>query len=316
MSNDSIEDSSKRQEVENMLTVNSNLPSLSCVSIKEKLNENIKSKSVSFEGKIEGFDSTAVILLEKTPFTDEDLKNILTSQTKLNQIFYNDIYGTYECKIPAESNAMKMTVIHPATAKHIEKFRREELAFIEETPEDYENITKPYILSRQFSIQWVYNILEHKAEADRIIVEDTDPDIGFVLVPDLKWNGENIEDMYACCVCQNRSILSIRELTKDHLPLLKNIQKKCLAAIKEKYGVMSNRIRAYFHYQPSYFHLHVHFTHIKFEAPGSGMEKGHLLSVVINNLENYPDYYEKATLSYLLRQNDELFLKFKENCGC
>ena len=30
--------------------------------------------------------------------------------------------------------------------------------------------------------QWIYNILEHKKEADRIIYENLDPDNGFILV--------------------------------------------------------------------------------------------------------------------------------------
>lgn len=38
----------------------------------------------------------------------------------------------------------------------------------------------------------MYNILEKKAEADRIVHENPDPCDGFVLVPDFKWNQSQV----------------------------------------------------------------------------------------------------------------------------
>jgi len=40
--------------------------------------------------------------------------------------------------------------------------------------------------------QWVFNILEKKAETDRIVYEDPDPHVGFVLLPDFKWNQKQV----------------------------------------------------------------------------------------------------------------------------
>ena len=36
----------------------------------------------------------------------------------------------------------------------------------------------------------MYNGLEHKEEAERIIYEDPDPVTGFILAPDFKWSGD------------------------------------------------------------------------------------------------------------------------------
>ena len=44
-------------------------------------------------------------------------------------------------------------MVYPATQKHIEKYSAQEMFIIEETPEDYQNITLPYLESEQFSIQ-------------------------------------------------------------------------------------------------------------------------------------------------------------------
>lgn len=60
---------------------------------------------------------------------------------------------------------------------------------------------------------------------ERIVYEDVDPNNGFIMVPDLKWNG-SIETLYLLAIVKKRNIKSIRDLAEEHLPLLKNIQKK------------------------------------------------------------------------------------------
>lgn len=49
--------------------------------------------------------------------------------------------------------------------------------------------------------QWVYNILDKKAEADRIVFENPDPADGFVLIPDLKWNQQQVRDFLLSASC-------------------------------------------------------------------------------------------------------------------
>ena len=80
-------------------------------------------------------------------------------------------------------------------------------------------------------LQWVYNILDKKSEVERIIFEDPDMKTGFILVPDMKWDGKQLEDLYVVALVQDRSLHSIRSLTAEHIPLLENIQKKGLVRI-------------------------------------------------------------------------------------
>ena len=70
------------------------------------------------------------------------------------------------------------------------------------------------------------NILEHKAEADRIIYEDRDPDTGFLLLPDLKWNEQQVTDLHLTAIVLQKELYSLRDLRREHLPLLKNILAK------------------------------------------------------------------------------------------
>lgn len=207
---------------------------------------------------------------------------------------------------------LKASTIFPATDKHIIKFSEQDLFVLKETPELYEKITLPYISKEQFSLDWLYNVLEHKKEQDRIVIEDLDPVNGFMLLPDLKWDGINTATLYCTAIVLDRTIKSIRDLREQHLPLLENIRTKSLKAIEGKYSMPPTQIRAYFHYQPSYYHLHVHFNYIKYDAPGIFVDKAHLLDTVIDNIKMIPDYYQKATLNFVARANDKLYKAFED----
>lgn len=148
--------------------------------------------------------------------------------------------------------------------------------------------------------------MEHKQETERIIYEDPDPENGFVLLPDLKWNGRNVENLYVLAITHRRDIKSLRDLNHSHLPLLRNIRTKAAEAIESRYGILSTQLRMYFHYQPSFYHLHIHINPVRNDAPGIWCEKSHMLDTVINNLELLPDYYKKATLPFVLYDGNKL----------
>lgn len=258
-------------------------------------------------------DESAVIILEKKPFTMADIEHIFSAETTVKQTLRNDVYGTYDCRIKPEYNEVKATVIHPATKKHVDKYRRRPTFVVRETADDYVRITLPYIEERtQLSLQWVENILEHKTESDRIVFEDPDPEDGFVLLPDMKWNRERIEDLYLVAICHRRGIRSLRDLRADqHLPLLRNIRNKGLSAIQEKYGIGEHELRIFVHYQPSYYHLHVHFTHVRGDGAMMSAERCHPLDAVLGNLELVADYYRLAPITYAVKEGDPLHDKFK-----
>ncbi|KAL4226763.1 hypothetical protein ACF0H5_014743 [Mactra antiquata] len=277
------------------------------------ISENTRSKTVTVHGKMKG--ENAVVLLEKKPFDAKHMNRYLTEETSLKNTLKNDIYGTYEAFLPSTENAVKAVVIHPATDKHIQKYTDQERFVIEETENLYKTVTLPLLESKQLSVQWVYNILEKKQEADRIVYEDTDPEIGFILLPDMKWDRKDPAALYLVAIAHKHGIKSLRDLNASKLPLLKNILNQGKNAIMKKYNVPSWKLHAYIHYQPSYYHFHVHFTNIKLEAPGFDADRAHLLTDVIENIEMMDTYYEKKTLTFVARETEDLFLKFKEN-GC
>ncbi|KAM7360684.1 decapping enzyme, scavenger [Cochliomyia hominivorax] len=305
------------------------------------LNNNTRNKSIALLGNFPDISDSdkAIIIFEKKAFQESDVATTNTNANndvknqeknsnaedrektenddlvkpsyfcddlKVQTEFINNIYGSYQCTPPSKLSGVKATVVYPATDKHIEKYSVCKKFVINETPKLYEDITLPYITSSQFSLEWVYNILEHKQETERIIFEDPDPENGFILLPDLKWNGRNVENLYVLAITHRRDIKSIRDLNSTHLPLLINIRKRAAEAIESRYGILTTQLRMYFHYQPSFYHLHIHINPVRNEAPGIWCEKSHMLDTVINNLELLPDYYQKATLPFVLYDGNKL----------
>ncbi|XP_026212995.1 m7GpppX diphosphatase-like [Anabas testudineus] len=282
---------------------------LSGFQLSAVLSDSAREKNIFIHGKLA--DQDAVVILEKTPIREDTLAEIF-SGSRLMLEMKNDIYSTYRLQAPPHLNEIKTTVVCPATEKHVNKYQRQESFLVEETWEDYQTITLPYIQVQSFSVQWVHNILEKKAEAERIVYEDPDPDNGFVLLPDFKWDQKQVDDLYLIAIVHQKDIKSLRDLTSDHVPLLQNVFQKGKEAILQRYNLPSSKLRVYLHYQPSYYHLHVHFTKLGYEAPGCGVERAHLLADVIQNLQSDPQYYQTRTLYFPLRADNGLLSKFKE----
>lgn len=78
--------------------------------LKGILNNSIEQKRVAVEGTYQG--QRALVILDKKPFSVEILeKNFFTQQSKLNIVFQNDIYGSYNCS-PIEQAAGNFDMKH------------------------------------------------------------------------------------------------------------------------------------------------------------------------------------------------------------
>lgn len=273
---------------------NENL-SLSLIKLKQIIDIRPTEKSAVLEGEYE--QQRVLLFVEKLPFDEETLRRLFEEPFELTKILQNDIYGSYTLEPPIR-NRLKTTIICPATDKHFEKYTKSQYMMIEETAERYRQITVPYLEQSRFSIDWVYNILEHKQEAERIVYEDADDTNGFILLPDLKWDGRTMKKLYLMAIVRRRDLRSIRDLTGEHLPLLENIKQNGYRVIKEKYDIDPEYLQVYFHYQPSYYHLHIHFNTIHYDHPRLFVGSSHLLDTVISNLQIDSDFYKKATLTF------------------
>jgi m7GpppX diphosphatase len=87
-----------------------------------------------------------------------------------------------------------------------------------------------------------------------------------------------------------------------------------LQAIAEQFGVQASALRVYVHYQPTYYHFHVHFSHVKI-TDGTHTGKAVLLEDIIYNLSRDGDYYRHASLTYVIgeMQHKPLYDLFVEH---
>lgn len=287
------------------------------------LSSNSSQKSVALLGHFRDLsrENQAIVTLEKTAFTEGQLQtstsesdsssSYFTTKSQLRTEFINDVYGNFLCLADPELNQLKVTIIYPASEKHIVKFSAQPKHLLEETAHDYQTVTLPHLEREQLSLEWLYNVLEHRKEQDRIVFEDPSDETGFILLPDLKWDGKTLEQLYLLALVRPRGIKSLRDLTGEHLPLLRNIRERGTEAIRERYGIEGDKLRVYLHYQPTFYHLHVHFTFLQHDPPGIQCEKSHLLATVIGNLELVPDYYQRATLCCVFKETDKLYEKLR-----
>ncbi|KAK6465918.1 trehalase-associated protein [Scheffersomyces coipomensis] len=273
---------------------------------------NPQTKSIVLLGKIDNQD--AIINIEKSHFIipDHDFKltDLVNDAEIINQ---NDVYYWSNALLKQtleQSPAAKLNIIHPATETHIKKYSTQKLHYIIETPEMYQKYVVPYIETMKGSrIKWVYNILFEGKESETFIHHDKDPESGFVLLPDMKWDTLNMESLYLCAIVNRKDISSVRDLTKSDISFLKHLRSTILSIIEQKYPLKKDQVRIFIHYQPSYYHFHLHIVNVSHPGLGDGIAIGKaiLLDDVIENIELVGDYYQRRNIGYLLGENHGLW---------
>jgi m7GpppX diphosphatase len=261
-----------------------------------------------------------VILAEKTSFDNPfNLPSLFAkpspdspSLSCIEEIESNDIYHRFLLKANGQA-AVKLQVIHPATPKHIAKYTKQSRHFVAESPKAYRQLVEPYIAGNPASrLQWVQNILDGTSEVESRIHYDPDPRHGFFLLYDSKWDRRNLAGLYLLAIAKDPAIRSLRDLTAAHLPLLKGIREAAHTAVPKQFpGMAASQLRCFIHYQPTYYHFHVHIVHADMDGVGALVGQAHLLDDVIDNIETFgSDYYQKKTLHYTLGSEHPLYHAF------
>lgn len=273
-----------------------------------------QTKSMVLLGTIRG--DQAIVSLEKTAFTDSAESSAVRLSDMLidsKLIDHNDIYywswGLLAQDL-ASSASTKVNLIYPATEKHIQKYQTQKLHMIEETREIYLEKVAPFFETQKGArIQWVYNIIFHGKESESFIYNDPDTKNGFVLLPDMKWDKRTMSALYLVAIVRRTDIASVRDLTGAHIEYLEDILAKIRAATCVNYEIRPDELRIFVHYQPSYYHFHIHVVNIAHPGLGGGFNAGKaiLLDDIIDNLKLDSRYYQKKTLHYQLGEMHPLW---------
>ena len=167
---------------------------------------------------------------------------------------------------------MKLNLIYPCTEAHIKKYSKQGVRFVTETPEIYRDHVRPYMQSKreQGRLNWAYNIIEGRKEVEDVIYRTElgkAGDEGFLLLPDLNWDRKTLEALHLLALVERRDIWSLRDLRKKHIPWLEHMKEKVVAATVKTYpSIDADQLKLYVHYQPTYYHFHIHIVHVALEA--------------------------------------------------
>lgn len=143
---------------------------------------------------------------------------------------------------------------------------------VTETPEIYAQMIRPYMLEKreQGRLNWVWNIIDGKTEVEDVIYrtpQGRDGNEGFLLLPDLNWDRKTIESLHLLGLVERMDIWSLRDLKKKHIPWLQDMKKRFIQAIVETYpDLEEDQLKLYVHYQPTYYHFHIHIVHVALES--------------------------------------------------
>jgi m7GpppX diphosphatase len=201
---------------------------------------------------------------------------------KKQLLLKNDIYEKYSCTTEVEGELI--------ICNDINRMRKFEKKIVRETYEDYLKYLNKRDIEKD---RWIYNIIDGISEQDSILYKDDK----CIVIPTYMWDGINIEKLQILCLPTDISLRSIRSLDSSHIPLLEHMKNVSLNIIKRNYDLDEYYIKMFFHYDPSTYHLHIHFVNTSNYDSRSSVEYSHELNSVIFNLSICSNYYKEAVLN-------------------
>ncbi|GBE87666.1 scavenger mRNA decapping enzyme [Sparassis latifolia] len=267
-------------------------------------------------GEGTGERAPAIVRIEKTPLRAELASELLSDVLSSARLIEStDIYTWLFAwlSVSPERPDVKVNITFPATEVHIRKYSAQDVLIVHETPDQYQRIVKPYIAAFPSSrTKWVEDILGGRSEAHKVLYREHSSDLGYVLLPDMKWDLTTLSSLYLVAISVSRDIHSLRDLNKHHLDMLRSIRREAARVVKERWGLRQGSLRMFVHYQPSYYRFHVHIVNANYQGlAGMTVGQAHLLDDVISLLEldppDEPSIFQRMTLTYGLGDQHGLY---------
>ncbi|KAJ5598107.1 Scavenger mRNA decapping enzyme N-terminal [Penicillium hordei] len=252
--------------------------------VRKLLKQDQNGRRIALLGTID--NTEGILVAERAAFATESLAILQAFHaaiSRINNLGDNDIYRWYLASsngnnndpTPAEAanpqQDLKLNLIWPCTARHIKKYSDQQLRMVTETAEIYRTHVRPYMQAKREEghLGWVFNILEGRTEQEDVILRDEGhgPEDGFLMLPDLNWDRKSMGSLHLLALVQRRDIWSLRDLKKSFVPWLKYLRERVLEATVSMYpGLEEDQIKLYVHYQPTYYHFHIHVVNVMLEA--------------------------------------------------
>ncbi|OQE13607.1 hypothetical protein PENFLA_c045G02228 [Penicillium flavigenum] len=299
--------------------------------VSKLLKQDQNGRRIALLGTID--NTQGILIAERAAFPTESLAVLQafhSAISRINNLGDNDIYRWYLASssgntndpTPAEAAAnrhqdLKLNLIWPCTAQHIKKYSDQQLRMVTETAEIYRAHVRPYMQAKREEgrLNWVFNILEGRTEQEDVIMRDEGhgPEDGFLMLPDLNWDRKSMGSLHLLALVQRRDIWSLRDLKKSFVPWLKYLRDRVLEATVSMYpGLEEDQLKLYVHYQPTYYHFHIHVVNVMLEAGATqATGKAFGLENLISQLETMSGDEDASLadvdLTYYLGEASELW---------
>ncbi|KAL8752058.1 MAG: hypothetical protein Q9199_006008 [Rusavskia elegans] len=286
------------------------------------LNQDQGGRRITLLGSIA--DKPTLLTAERAAFPS-DIKTLEAFHRNLadvKNLGTNDIYHWYLGSVGHGEDSppdLKLNLISPCTEKHIKKYSPQGVRMVTETPEIYKNQIRPYIAKQREEgrLDWVFNILEGRKEQEDIIFRDPGQDgakeEAFLLAPDLNWDRKTLASLHLLALVERRDLWSLRDLKKSHILWLKHMREKVVEATVKKYPEIDHdQLKLYMHYQPTFYHLHIHVVHVMLEPTSTqAIGKAFGLENIVSQLESLSGGedagMDDVSLTYTLGESHELW---------
>ncbi|KAK3047017.1 hypothetical protein LTR09_011531 [Extremus antarcticus] len=288
------------------------------------LNQDQGGRRIILQGSISG--QPALLIAERSAFGTESY--YLSSLTRLvahvENLGENDIYRWYMANSLPDNTLdqptppdLKLNLIYPCTEKHVKKYSFQQMRSVTETPEIYAKYVRPYMrrCREEGRLNWVFNILDGKAEQENVLFrsEAGDKKDDYLLAPDLNWDRKTVGSLHLLALVERRDIWSVRELKKKDVAWLRQLRATLAKKVTELYeGVEADMLKFYVHYQPTYYHFHVHVVHVNLDPTVTqAIGKALGLDDIISQLETMGGDGEAGMadveLTYTIGEESELW---------
>ncbi|KAF2459192.1 scavenger mRNA decapping enzyme [Lineolata rhizophorae] len=273
--------------------------------LEKLLNQDQGGRRISLLGTIDS--RPALLLAERAAFpsTAASLTNFSTSLKHITNLGANDVYSWFlansdPCRASTPSDAdngapsplppdLKLNLIYPCGPRHVAKYSAQGVRVVTETPGVYERHVRPRMETAREAgkLDWIWNIIEGRAEQEDVFYRERGEE-GFLVIPDLNWDRKTLTSLHVLAIVERGDIWSLRDLSRKHLNWLRHMRQKIVDATVKLYPeIESDQLKLYVHYQPTYYHFHVHVVHACLEAGTTqAVGKAFGLDNVISQLDN------------------------------
>ena len=124
-------------------------------SVNKVLSIDKKTKSIALLGHFPNEpENDVVVLVDKLPITPNTIRQLFGEKVdQLKNVFWNDIYGQLLGNSCGGLGDVKVTVVYPASEKHVAKYTTQDEYMVTECPLTYKRVTKPYIQTQALGLE-------------------------------------------------------------------------------------------------------------------------------------------------------------------